>query len=53
MQRDLREVIGNKLILNNPSAPIPSILEFIFFYETMFSIFEQAIKFYCLFLAIF
>ena len=52
MKRDLREMIGNELILNSPP---PLFLLFIVYLlmTPMFSIFTLAIKFDCLFLTIF
>ena len=53
MKKDLREMIGNKLILNIP--PPPPISKFIIYLlmTPMFSIFTLEIKFDCLFLTIF
>ena len=52
MEGDLKEVVGNYLIVNSPP---PSISEFIIYFlmKSMFSIFILAFKFDCLFLAIF
>ena len=53
MKRDLREMIGNKLILNSPPPPpIPYLIVYLLM-TPMFSIFILAIKFDCLFLTIF
>ena len=51
MKRDLKRIIGNKLILNSP----PPIWKFIvcLLMTPMFSIFTLAFEFDCLFLAIF
>ena len=51
MERCLREVIGNLLILNSP----PFISEFIIYFliKPMIGVFTLAIKFDCLFLRIF
>ena len=51
MKRDLRGMIGNLLILNSP----PPVRKFIVYLlmTLIFSIFTLAIKFDCLFLAIF
>ena len=53
MERDLREVIGNQLILNSkyPPSPIPELTYFLM--KTMLSSFQPAIEFDYLFLAIF
>ena len=54
MERYLREVIGNQLILNN-SPPPPFIPEFIIYLliKPTFEVFTLAIKFDCLFLGVF
>ena len=44
MERNLREVIGNKLVLNSP----PLLLSLIFFLKSMLSSFQQTIKIDCL-----
>ena len=57
MERDLREVIGNSLILNSPLPPIPDPM-YIYVYlflmlKPTFRDFPKAVKFDYLFLAIF
>ena len=51
MKRDLREMIGNYLILSS-LPPIPMFIVYLLM-TPMFSIFILAIKFDCLFLTIF
>ena len=52
MKRDLREMIGNELILNSPPSPIPYFIVYLLM-TPMFSIFTLAIKFDYLFFTIF
>ena len=54
MKRDLREMIGNELIMNShpPPPPIPQFIVYLLM-TPMFSIFTLAIKFDCLLFTIF
>ena len=52
MERCLREVMGNQLIVNSPPPLIPEFIIHLLI-KPMFDIFTLAIKFDCLFLGIF
>ena len=52
MEGDLKEVVGNYLTVNSPPPPISEFIIY-FLLKPMFSIFILAIKFDCLFWAIF
>ena len=54
MEKFLRLVIGNSLMLNSPPPPSLFLIVYnMFVDEILFTIFTQAIKFDCLFLTIF
>ena len=52
MKRDLREMIGNELIMNSPPLFLSSYIVYLLM-TPMFSIFTLAIKFDCLFFTMF
>ena len=52
MKRNLREMIGNLIIINSPPHPIPKFIVYLLM-TPMFSIFALAIKFNCVFSASF